>query len=240
MADATERPTSVTAAPLPPPEPAVSDAPSDQPYQPLSLLAVLGFTLAALYVFLVLLGGLVPIAGRYPRLFALMFIAAPLVGAQVALLSRGRAGVGVAASAGIGAGVLALILGLGGLLAYSSSNPWLLLEGVAGWGLVLAAVVVCLLARSRIAASEGTLGGAALAAWGLTLSLCFGLLYARPRTSATASRWATTPSVTWPAGRAASSRGSAACSSSGCCGWVTARSRSSARGSARSSAAVTS
>jgi hypothetical protein len=125
-----------------------------------------------------------PIATRYPRLFALLVVAAPLVGAQVALLGKRRGAGSVATSAALGLLALAVVLGLGGLLAYSGSNPWLLLEG-AGWLLVGAAVVLCWMARSRIAASEGTLGGAALAGWGLTLSLCFGLVYGAYLSSST-------------------------------------------------------
>lgn len=153
-----------------------ADVAQDEVYRPLSLLALFGFSLAVLYSFLVLLGGLVPIATRYPRLFILLLIAAPLLGAQVALLGRRRNFGSIASHAGLGVVVLAVILGLGGLVAYSSSSPWLALEGV-GWLLLMAAVLSCWMARSRIASAEGTLAGASLANWGLALSLFFGLNY---------------------------------------------------------------
>lgn len=177
MADTSERPTNVTTtAPLAASGPPPADLPRDEPYRPLSLLAVLGFVLAAAYAFLVLLGGLVPIVTQYPRLSALLAVAAPLVGAQAALLSRKKSAGRVAASAGVGLMALLVVLGVGGLLAYSGTNPWLFLAG-AGWFMVAAAVTLCWLARSHIAASEGTLGGAALANWGLVFSLVSGLIY---------------------------------------------------------------
>ncbi|MFO0846324.1 MAG: hypothetical protein U0797_28770, partial [Gemmataceae bacterium] len=169
MADTSERPTTVTTAPL-------ADAPRDEPYQPLSLLAVAGFALAAVYAFLVLLGGLVPVATQNPRLFGLLLAVAPLLGVQVALLGKKKGGWRVVVAAAAGLLALLVVVGVGGLLAYAGTNPWLLLEG-AGWALVAAAVFLCWLARSRIAASEGTLSGASLANWGLVLSLGAGLTY---------------------------------------------------------------
>jgi hypothetical protein len=177
MADTSERPTNVTAAPLPAADLPPADRPGDEPYRPLSLLALAGFALAAVYAFLVVLGGLVPVATQYPRLCALLAVAAPLVGAQAGLLSRKRSAARVAGAAGAGLLALLVVLGVGGLLAYSGTNPWLFLSG-AGWFVVAAAALVCWMARSRIAASEGTLGGAGLANWGLALSLVSGLIYA--------------------------------------------------------------
>lgn len=176
MADASERSESVTTSPLPTAPPPVADVATDEPYRPLSLLAVFGFGLAVLYAVLVLLGGLVPLAGRYPRLVAILFVVAPLAGAQAALLSKDRAMANVVRWAAFAFGGLAGILGLGGLLAYSGSSPWVL--GAWGMALVATAVVLCWLARMRIAESEGTLSGGNLAKWGLTASLFFGLVYA--------------------------------------------------------------
>ncbi len=183
MGDATERPAGVTAAgpheerpadvtaALPP-----ADVVSEEPYRALSLLALTGFVLAALYAFLVLLGGLVPLLGTYPRAMLILAIVAPLAGAQTALLRGQRNAAAVAAHAGLALVGLAAVLGVGGLLMYSGSSPWLVLQGW-GWGLVGAAVFLCWLARTRIAASEGTLSGGALASLGLGLGLFFGLVY---------------------------------------------------------------
>ncbi|MFO0881336.1 MAG: hypothetical protein U0840_28890 [Gemmataceae bacterium] len=176
MADTSESRSGTTTQPLPAPELPPADQPRDDIYRPLSLLALGGFSLSVLYAFLVLLGGLAPIAGNYPRLFLLLVVVAPLVGAQVALLGRQRSTGRVLSYAGLGLVILAVVLGLGGLVAYSSTSPWLLLDGV-GWLLLLAALGLCWVARSRITTSEGTLAGLKLANWGLALGLFFGLNY---------------------------------------------------------------
>jgi hypothetical protein len=180
MADISERSSNVT--PTVPtqtvvPAPAAPDAGADEPYRPLSLMAIFGFTMAVVYAALVLLGGLAPLAARYPKLFVGLAVLAPLAGVLVAIRRKKRSAAQIATYAGWSLGGLATVFGLGGLVAFSGSNPWLLLEG-SGWILVLAAVLLCWLARSRIASSEGTLGGTALATWGLAVGLFFGLNYA--------------------------------------------------------------
>jgi hypothetical protein len=170
MAETSERPTGVTTG-LPP-----ADAVHEEPYRALSLLALAGFSLAVLYAILVLLGGLTPLLRDYPRGVVVLAIMAPLIGAQVVLLRKRRGAAAVAAHAGLGLAALAGVLGVGGLLMYSGTHPWLALEGW-GWLIVGAAVFLSWLARSRIAAAEGTLSGGGLANAGLVTGLFFGLVY---------------------------------------------------------------
>ncbi len=175
MSDITERPIQSTAIPdadaLP-----ITDSPRDEPYRPLSLLAIAGFSLAVLYAFLVLLGGLVPVLARYPRVFALLLCAGPLIGLQIVLLSKQRTLPRMLKALGIGLGLVLVVVGLYGLLAYAGTNPWLILDG-PGWFLVMAAIACCWLASRIIQTSEGTLDGAWLASFGLTLSLISALIY---------------------------------------------------------------
>jgi hypothetical protein len=144
-------------------------------YRPLSLLAVAGFSLAVLYAGLVTLGGLAAFYSRYPGLLALLAVGGVVAGVMAAVLTKTREPDRVAAFAGLGlAGVLAIV-GMAGVVAFSSSSPWLL----SMWTLALpiGAAVLCWVARLRVQSSEGTLGGLQLARWGMSLSLVFGLLY---------------------------------------------------------------
>jgi hypothetical protein len=160
MADLTQDPAS-TAAP----------AGASEGYRPLSLLALVGFLLALLFVASVLVGGLAAFAARYPRWLVIAIVAA-LVGGWLTGLSRKH---GVAGPIGLALAGMATLLGMGGLVAFSGTSPWLLPWPV--WLLVGVALLTCWLASSRIAASEGTLGGAALARWGIGLTLFFTLNY---------------------------------------------------------------
>lgn len=183
MADEPRQSASVTTAPFPAAAPPPVPDGDDQPYRPVSLLAVAGLVLAGIFSFLVLLGGIGPIATKFPLVFAMLLVLAPLGGVLVALVSRKRTGGAALRNAGVALGGLATLLGLGGLVAFSGANPWLL--NVLWWGVAVAAVAVCLLAKSRINTSEGTLSGLPLANWGLGLTLFFGLNYAAYLTSNT-------------------------------------------------------
>jgi hypothetical protein len=155
--------------------PELSALGAQEPYRPVSLLALAGLALAVLYAVAVTIGGLAAFAGRYPRAFKFLLVLAPLAAVLAALLARVR-GLQLLKVAGLGlAGVLA-VLGMGSLVAFSGSNPYLL----PGWSLLvaLAAVLISWAARVRIQRSEGTLSGLPLTSWGLGLSLVFGLNYA--------------------------------------------------------------
>lgn len=185
MADTSERSSGSLATPRDPVAAApAGDALRDEPYRPLSLLAILGLSLAVVYSLLVLLGGLAPLMGRYPKLILSLLFAAPLLGAQVALLSRNRTTSRVLNYAGISLGGLVSILGLGGLIGFSGTNPWYVPNGM-GWLLLAVAVLLCWFAQSRIQKSEGTLSGLSLARWGMGLSLFFGLMYSAYLASST-------------------------------------------------------
>lgn len=140
-------------------------------YRPLSLLALGGFLLSLLFGGTVLIGGIVAFAARYPKWLIVAIVVTAAAGWLIAL-SRKR---GVVGTIGMTLAGLATLLGLGSLVAFSGTSPWLLPSPI--WILVAVALVTCLLARSRIAASEGTLGGSALAGWGILLTLFFALNY---------------------------------------------------------------
>jgi hypothetical protein len=77
---------------------------------------------------------------------------------------------------GLGLGSLyAIVIGVGGLLAFLRGNPWLL----PGWTAVfpIAAAALSVVALVRIQRSEGTLAGEKVARWGLLLSALVGLSY---------------------------------------------------------------
>src|SRR5947208_2666052 len=94
MAEASERQADVQVATQPSASPALGPAPPPPetalPYQPLSILALVGLVLAVLYGVCVLVGGLVPFARAYPRLFVLLLILGPVTAALAAILSRER------------------------------------------------------------------------------------------------------------------------------------------------------
>lgn len=170
-AAAAARPTGVTTAP----PPAVPPADAAEPYRPMSGLAMAGFALAALFAVAVLIGGVIALLVRSPRAVGALLVLAPVGGAAAAALGRRPAGqMGRwAALALLG---LLTVLGLGGLIASAAwGNPWGL--PAAFWLLPLAALLVCWMALSAIARSEGTLDGEALARWGVRLSLFFALIY---------------------------------------------------------------
>ena len=172
--------------PLPSVLPPVAPPPPverQEAYRPLSLLAILAFVLGVLYSFLVILGGVVAFAVRYPRWLGILVVLALLLGPVLAVLRGDNRFGRLASLSGYSLAVLLTLLGLGGLVAYSGSTLW----GLPGtlWFVPVAAVVLALLARSRIQAAEGTLGGEQLARWGLLSSLIFGLIYSAYLTSNT-------------------------------------------------------
>ena len=160
MADLTQDPAST----------ATTDGASEG-YRPLSLMALVGFVLALLFVASVLVGGLVAFGGQHPRWLVVWLVVA-LVGGWLVALSLKRP---VLATVGLALAGLTTLVGLFGLVTCSATSPWLLPWPI--WLLVGAALLMCWLASSRIAASEGTLGGAALARWGVGLVLFFTLNY---------------------------------------------------------------
>jgi hypothetical protein len=179
MAEATDRPQEalpgpawpaegVTLTPAPPPT-------APETYRPLSGLALAAFLLALLYAAAVALGGLWAFATAHPWWLLILTLLAPPLGALAAPLFGVRGARKVLGAAGLSLLGLYALLGVGGLVAYSHDNPWLL----PGWTVLIPAVAAGLawFARGRIRDSEGTLGGAALATWGLGLSLAFGLTY---------------------------------------------------------------
>jgi hypothetical protein len=184
MAEAPEHPTGVRE---PAPAPAAGVGPgrpgweAPEPYRPLSLLAVAGFALAVVYAAAVTVGGLAIFVARYraPALVLLVFV--PLCAVVVGVVRRQTDRLG--AFVGLALAGAATVIGLGSLVAFSGSNPWLL-PGFM-WLVAVAALVVSWLARARIAASEDTLSGAALARWGIGLSLFFGVNYAAYQASTT-------------------------------------------------------
>ncbi len=140
-------------------------------YRPLSLLALGGFLLSLLFGGTVLIGGILPFAVLYRKWLIVAVVVTVAAGWLIAL-SRKR---GVVGTIGMALAGLATLVGLGSLVAFSGTSPWLLPSPI--WILVAVALATCLLARSRIAASEGTLGGSALAGWGVLLTLFFALNY---------------------------------------------------------------
>jgi hypothetical protein len=147
------------------------------PYRPLSLLALAGFLLAALYAILVTVGGLAVFAQYHPTLLKLLLVLVPTGAIVLAMMIGIRGTSGIAVFTGKAVVWVVVVLGLGNLVAYSGSNPWMMPHSLLAWALVGAAALTCWGARARIAASENTLSGLALARWGLGLSLFFGVFY---------------------------------------------------------------
>ncbi len=177
MAEAPQHSSSIraTAPPVVAPLPELPAAEGAEPYRPLSLLAVAGFLLAALYAVWVTVGGLALFAQFHATLLKMLLVLVPLGGVLLALMVGIRAPLGIAAFTGKALVGTATVVGLGSLIAYSGTNPWLLPELM--WFEVLAAILICWVARARIQASENTLSGQALAGWGLSLGLFFGIGY---------------------------------------------------------------
>jgi hypothetical protein len=150
----------------------MEDAPT---YRPLSLLAVLGLVLSVFFSLTVLVGGLIPFMRAYTTSFVVLILLAPIVAALAAVLARQRNPNRIAAIAGLGLVGVVVLMGLGGLVGFSGHAPWIL-EGWA-WLLLLVALLVCMIALSKISSSEGTLAGRDLARTGLYLSLFFGGYY---------------------------------------------------------------
>jgi hypothetical protein len=146
-----------------------------EPYRPVSLLAVAGFLLAVFYAVWVTLGGLAVFAQHHATLLKLLLVLVPLGAILGAAMAGLREPSQIAAFTGKVVACAAVIVGLGSLAAYSGSNPWLLPDFM--WGVLLAAALVCWVARARIQASENTLSGLPLTSWGLWLTLSFGLVY---------------------------------------------------------------
>ncbi len=146
-----------------------------QTYRPLSLLALGGFGLAVLTAVVVCLGGWIGVANHYPKTFFGLLLSAPAVAVLVCLLMGMHQPAKILRVAGLTfAGMLAL-LGLGGLLLYSNSNPWLL----PLWVLFLpaAGLLVAWLARIQILTSEDTLSGLPLCNAGMIVVGVFSLVY---------------------------------------------------------------
>jgi hypothetical protein len=179
MAESPEQSTSVTTDAKPAgPEPLLG-LPSEEraePYRPLSLLAIGGFSLAVLFAAAVTMGGLAAFAGRHSLMFKILLGLGPLAAVLLAAMRRERQPAQMASFVGLLILAAAAILGLGSLVAYSSESPWLLPWPM--WLVVIAAAVLSWAARVRIGASENTLSGDALARWGLGMSLFFGIIYA--------------------------------------------------------------
>jgi hypothetical protein len=148
---------------------------STQVYRPLSLLAVLALVLGVSFAVLVLVGGLMPFARSYPRAFVLLLLLGPIAGGLGAVLARQKGAGRIASIAAIGLGAVVVLIGLGGLVAFSSTSPWQL--GGWEWVLLLATLLVALIALAQIRAAEGTLAGRECARWGLWLALFFGGYY---------------------------------------------------------------
>lgn len=147
-----------------------------EPYRSVSLPAVAALCLAVLYALLVPLGGVAAFSARYPLAFKVLAVLVPVGAVLAGVLARVREPGRLAALAGLALAGLYAVLGLGGLLAFSGSSPWLLPD----WTLVLpvAAAFLAWFARVRIRSSEGTQSGLPLTNWALGLSLFFGLNYA--------------------------------------------------------------
>lgn len=147
----------------------------DQVYRPLSLLALAGFGIAVISATLIATGGLIAVFTHYPRMFLLLLVLTPLVAALVSLFLGIFDRLRILKFAGLAFVGLLSVLGLGGLLVYSGSAPWLL----PMWSLALplAGLLICWIARGRILASEGTLSGLGLCHVGMTTVAVFGLLY---------------------------------------------------------------
>jgi hypothetical protein len=147
----------------------------EQVYRPLSLLALAGFGISVISAALIATGGLIAVFTHYPRMFLLLVVLTPLVAALVSLFLGIFDRLRILKIAGIAFVGLLSVLGLGGLLVYSGSAPWLL----PMWSLALplAGLLICWIARGRILASEGTLSGLGLCNVGMSTVAVFGLLY---------------------------------------------------------------
>jgi hypothetical protein len=178
MAEASERPADVQVTAQPPASPDVGPVlppGTAEPYRPLSILALAGLALAVLYGVCVVVGGVVPFMRFYPRFVLLMLILVPVTAALGMVLSRERRPGRIALITAAALGALLVALGLGGLVAFSGSSPWMLPD--LAWALMAAAALVSWLAWARIRESEGALSGLTLARWGVALSLGFGVYY---------------------------------------------------------------
>ncbi|MBY0231584.1 MAG: hypothetical protein K2W96_20045, partial [Gemmataceae bacterium] len=144
-------------------------------YSTLSLLAVAGAALALFVSVAVLLGGLAPFAKRYPALLYASLALLPLLAVAGAAGRGQRDPTRLGQAFGIGLAGTVGLFGIGGLLAFSGSNPWMLPSWF--WGVAILAVLVCVLARFQVLASEGALTGEPMARAGLLASLFFGLIY---------------------------------------------------------------
>jgi hypothetical protein len=144
-------------------------------YQPLSLLAVAGLILAVGYSVLVNLGGLYSFAFDHPR----WLVAIIVVVALATAIAASAAGVSewqrVLRWVGIAELIALALVGLGSLVAFSGTKPWVL----PFWTILIpiATAGLCWMARVRIQSSEGTLAGLEFTSWGLGLCLFFGLNY---------------------------------------------------------------
>ena len=145
-------------------------------YQSLSVLAVVAFVLAAVYSFVVTIGGIAAFWANYGWVLLIGTILVPLLAIPVALKFNIRDRLALARIAGLAlVAFYAVPVGIGGLFAFPSQSPWLL----PLWTLLfpLAAIGVAVAARLRIQGSEGTLSGNALTTWAILLSLFFALCY---------------------------------------------------------------
>jgi hypothetical protein len=145
-------------------------------YRPLSFFALGGFGLAALSAVLICLGGWMAIFFRHWIVFSVLVLLTPAVAAVICLMVGVTKPAKIASIAGFALAALMAVLGLGGLLLYSNTDPWLL----PTWALVFPAGGLMLLwiGRSQILRSENTLSGLPLTNWGLGVVAVFGLLYA--------------------------------------------------------------
>jgi hypothetical protein len=186
MSEAPSRPPepdpSVTAPAAPSQEGGPAAAASDvtsleapQLYRPLSLLSVLSVVLSGAYALVILVGGLMPFYQAAPRRFVVFLLLGPIVGGLVAVLLRQKTAERIAAIAAVAAAAVLVLMGLGGLIAFSGSSPWE--PGAWTWGLLLAALLTSFLALAQIRSSEGALAGRVVARCGLYLGLFFGGFY---------------------------------------------------------------
>jgi hypothetical protein len=171
MSNITDRPSSAPTgrdAGLPTPD-------DYQPYRPLSLAALAGFVLAALCAVLVCLGGWIGVCYHHYILFAAAVVLAPAVAALICVMLGIFSPARILTIAGFALAGMLAVLGLGGLLAYSGSDPWLL----PFWLLVLplAGLLFLWIGRTQIVRSENTLSGLPLCNWGMGAIAVFGLVY---------------------------------------------------------------
>jgi hypothetical protein len=151
-------------------------APEDyQPYRPLSLMALAGFGLSVLCAVLVCVGGWIGFCYHHSVLFTAAVVLAPVVAALVCVMLGVFSPLRILAIAGFALAGMLAVLGLGGLLAYSGSDPWLL----PFWLLVLplAGLLLLWIGRTQIVRSENTLSGLPLCSWGMGVIAVFGSVY---------------------------------------------------------------